>query len=296
MPRERLAYFATSAWKRVRGVDCACPNCQSHAFVRVDRKYLVTELRRCGNCRLMYRAPSDSPSENEEYYQEAYKSGFTTDLPDDAELEALVAQRFRTTDHSYATALKLLGDLGLETGASVFDYGCSWGYGAWQIRDAGYDVTAFEISRPRAEFARRKLNLKLLPEIPDPVAPGALAGRFDCFFTCHVVEHVPRPDSVVELARALLKPGGYFVAITPNGADAFRTKFPENWHRVWGKRHPNLIDPEYWRHALQAHPMLLATSPVAATAISEFLEGKAAVSANDIRLDGSELVCVARFG
>lgn len=292
MPSDKLAYFATSAWKRVRAIDCACPNCRSPLYARMDQKYLVTELRRCRACRLMYRSPSDSAAENDAYYQDAYRAGFATDLPDDTQLALLKAARFRTTEHSYAHILSLIECLELPRGSRVFDYGCSWGYGTWQFRDAGYDVSGYEISRPRADFARRKLELNLLERLPPLVDAGPLGGAVDCFFSSHVIEHVPRPDGVIELARALLRPGGYFFAITPNGSDQFRAKHPGKWHRLWGKHHPNFIDDGYWRHALKPRPLLLATLPVASELVASFTRGG---TYTDPILDGDELVCIARF-
>jgi 2-polyprenyl-3-methyl-5-hydroxy-6-metoxy-1,4-benzoquinol methylase len=291
--RQRIEYFADSLWKRLRGVDCACPNCGSTRFAIVDRKYIITELRRCEGCRLMYRAPSDDQTENEEFYQEKYSQGFTTELPDEAEIEELLAKNFATPKHSYSYAISLLKALGLGRGRRVFDYGCSWGYGSWQMRQSGMDVVAFEISRLRSEFARKRLGLNMVSQVPAPSNLGELAGSFDCFFSSHVVEHVPRPAAVIELAQALLKPGGYFLAITPNGSDLYRRAAPLNWHLAWGKVHPNMIDDEYWQHALAPRAMMLATSPVDHGLVRAFRDGANPCQA--VLLDGAELVCIARY-
>lgn len=93
-------------------------------------------------------------------------------------------------------------------------------------------MTAYEISRPRADYARAKLGVNVLASSPDSAAPGEFADAFDCFFSSHVVEHVPQPSAVIALAAALLKPGGYFVAITPNGSEDFQRTAPDAWHQV----------------------------------------------------------------
>lgn len=296
MQRERIAYFATSAWKRVLGIDCKCPNCASPTFVVIDRKYLVTELRRCRTCRLLYRAPSDSAAENDDYYQATYSSGFTTAMPSEAVLEREIASGFPSANHDYGYFISLLTALGVTAGKRLFDFGCSWGYGAWQFQRAGLDVTAYDVSRPRAAFAREKLGVDVLAEMPTPGTAGSLRGTFDCFFSSHVIEHVPQPKAVIDLAQSLLKPGGYFVAVTPNGSQAFRVSDPNGWHHIWGKRHPNLIDAEYWQYALGRRPTFFATSPVDPGDVVRFRQGDTSIASTESRLDRSELVCISKFG
>lgn len=293
MDLTKLDYFATSLAKRVTGSGCECPNCGSNKHVVVDRKYLVTELRRCTECRLLYRSPTDSVGDNRKFYQKAYISGFTTKLPSDDDLNRMKINRFSAADHNYGYFIAVLQSLGLGRGSRIFDFGCSWGYGSWQFADAGFDVLSFEISKPRAAFAREKLGLKVLDTLPDPAQPGELAGKFDCFFSSHVIEHVPQPASALKLARALLKPNGYFVALTPNGSAPFRSKNPDGWHHLWGKVHPNLIDDEFWHHTLAGTPMLLAASPVDRSNVARFHQGLSV--RDDGRLDGDELMCIARF-
>jgi 2-polyprenyl-3-methyl-5-hydroxy-6-metoxy-1,4-benzoquinol methylase len=226
-PVEKIRYFATALWKRLHDVDCACPNCGSARFTIQDKKYVVTELRRCEDCYLLHRVPSDSKTDNEEFYQDRYSQGFTTELPDDAELAQLVAAGFATPEHSYSYSISVLSALGLGPGCRLFDYGCSWGYGSWQMMQAGLDVVSFEISKSRADFAREKVGVNVLSGLPDPASLGELGGTFDCFFSSHVVEHVPQPSAVIQLAKAMLRPGGYFVAITPNGSEPFRRTRPD---------------------------------------------------------------------
>lgn len=288
----KLGYLSTLIRKRLNGLDCVCPNCGSPQFERKDRKYIVSELRRCQDCRLMYRSPSDTVNENRQFYQQKYREGFTTETPSVTEFEQHKSNGFASASHNYRYFISILTALGLRSGSRVFDFGCSWGYGSWQFQDYGFDVLSYEISRPRATFAQSKLGVKMLEELPDYKSPSELANSFDCFFSSHVIEHVPQPVNVINLAKALLKPGGYFVAITPNGSEIFRRARPKNWHRMWGKVHPCQIDDEYWRHALAGQSLLLASSPISLGAIRSFHEQQPGSTHS---LEGGELVCIARF-
>ena len=110
-----------------------CPNCHSRSSEVVDRKYLFTTLRRCPSCQLLHRIPRDSTGQGKTFYQAEYRQGFTTDMPEDEALQKLLVNKFRGGPRDYQPYLELLAKLGLNKGASLLEYGCSWGYGAWQL-------------------------------------------------------------------------------------------------------------------------------------------------------------------
>lgn len=267
-----------------------CPNCGGRASAVVDRKYLLTQLRRCGVCRLQYRVPTDRPGSNARYYEAEYDWGFTTTMPDEARLARLVRDDFAGSERDYAARIGLLRRFGLpESGRWLFDYGCSWGYGSYQLMRAGFDVTAFEIAPTRRRFARDKLGVNTVDDMDATVADPAHQGRYDCVFACHVVEHVPRPTRLFRHAWALLSPGGLFVSLTPNGAAACRRVHPR-WSQLWGEVHPAFIDDVFLDTQFAGVPRVLASHAV---------KGSADLPATGERrdlddLDGDELIFVAR--
>lgn len=289
---EKLAYLADIALKRAIGSAMACPNCGSKQSERLDHKFYIAELRRCHECRLLFRTPGDDLSQTSAFYQFAYSEGFTTAMPSDDALQMLLQTHFAGTEKDFTPRIDVLKALGLKPGARVFDFGCSWGYGSWQITQAGFDVTAFEISQPRAEFARRKLGVDVLSAMPkDKTSAGALGGAFDCFFSSHVIEHVPQPGTVFDFARTLLKPDGLFVAFTPNGSLQMRAANPRSWHSIWGKVHPCMIDNEFYWKALGRN-ILLDSTPIDHARLATFAQSKAL---GEDQLAGDELLCVARL-
>lgn len=215
---------------------------------------LVTVLRRCHECRLLFRAPTTTEVENEAFYQTDYRQGFDSDVPPTDQLQALVQSGFAGSPKDYSTYLKLLRVLGVHQGARILDYGCSWGYGTWQLQRAGFEVVGYEISRPRAAYAREQLHVDAYSrweEVPD--------GPYDVFFSAHVLEHVPSVARVVSLARQCLRRGGLWLAFTPNGSAPCREDRPRLWYRLWGRVHPNFLDDEFYVRQLE-NP-LLASSP-----------------------------------
>lgn len=252
---QNLAYLIRSAGKWMLGRGYDCPSCQSPLGETVDRKYWVTSLRRCQACGLLYRAPATSKAENARLYQRVYEEGTTTDLPDDGALRQMREENFRSLSTSYLPYLEVMDALGARPGQHVMDFGCSWGYGSHQLQQAGFSVEAFEISRHRSAYARERLGIRTvhLEEIP--------GGRFDVFFSAHVVEHVPSVEEMMRLGESALRPGGLFLGVTPNGSAAWRKRDPEGWHRSWGYVHPQLLDEEYLKRMSGRRPCVAASAP-----------------------------------
>ncbi len=215
---------------------------------------LVTMLVRCKKCKLLYRLPQDQQEFNAKFYQERYQSGFATTCPTESDLQTMLETGFSKTEKNLSQKLSLLNALGVCRNARLLDYGASWGYGVWQFNQAGFDTVGFEISRSRAQYARTMLDVRVEDDLNE------LHGPFDVFFSIHVLEHLPTPALAFDLARRLLRPGGLFVAYTPNGSDICRQANPRRYHESWGRLHPLYLDDAFYRSQLADHPKMFASS------------------------------------
>lgn len=81
---------------------------------------------------------------------------------------------------------------GMPADSRVLDFGANWGYGVWQLRQAGFSAIGYELSEPRAAYSTR-LGVEIFTDWSE------IQGRapFDVVFSSHVLEHTPDP------ARAL---------------------------------------------------------------------------------------------
>ena len=165
----------------------------------------------------------------------------------------------------------------------MFDHGCSWGYGSWQMAAEGFDVTAYEISRPRAEFAADRLGVRL-SEISQEAQHS-----YDFFFSSHVIEHVPNPSQLLRDGLRLLRQGGVFVAVAPNGSQEFRSSAGRTWSSLWGQVHPQLISCD-WILKATTSPCFISSLPMDLTAASKWREER--IVSGD--LTGWELVFAVR--
>lgn len=241
-----------------------CPNCGAVDSSVVSRKHVVSALKRCRECFLLFRTPTTDSAENAQYYQSAYEQGTTTELPDDDQLQRMTASRFAGTDLDRFDSIEIIRALGGRDSTKIFDYGCSWGYGAWQFQQAGFDVRAYEISMPRSQFAARKLGVQIME--PANVA----AESFDFVYSSHVIEHVPCPRAMLAEGLRMLRPGGFFVSLTPNGSMHFRKTDKRGWQQSWGEVHPQLICEKWIGSAAGSLPYFVSSVPVNLESLSRW--------------------------
>lgn len=242
--REKANYFLVSLAKSVSSWQSLCPHCKTDVKNGrvIDKKYLVTNLIECPNCKILVRTPTDTASASNEFYQSAYSQEYTTDCPPTEELAKLIQSNFGGSDRDYSRYIRFFRFLGVPDNARVLDFGCSWGYGLHQLTKAGYQAEGYEVSRPRANYGRDKMGLQIHSSFQD------LKGEYDVIFSSHVLEHLPDFDEINQLYRNNLRPSGRFVAVTPNGSDDFKTEDFVAYHQLWGKVHPVLLTDEFVKH------------------------------------------------
>lgn len=265
---QKLKYLKFCLQKQIDRCAFNCPSCGCSKSTLISRKYIVTQLRRCESCMLLFRTPTTTAQENKSFYQEEYRQGFTTDCPSDEVLSHLIKTAFRNSDKDYSSRIELLE---VATGGNqgrLFDFGCSWGYGSWQLKRHGFDVEAFEISSPRANYAREKLGVLVHSSLTD-IPPNS----FDICFSSHVLEHVPSVKETIDFGLSILRPGGLFIAFTPNGAASYRAKNRYSWEKSWSMVHPNLLDDEYYQFHFGSDKILLLSDPYAFSAVEKWHNG-----------------------
>lgn len=289
--KQKLSYLKNSIIKTIRYQGYECPSCGCRRSFSVDRKYWITSLRRCENCNLLYRAPTTSPGEFEDFYQREYSEGFTTDMPSELELSKLIESKFEGSHKDYSSFIDILKNIGYEAGDSLLDYGCSWGYGSWQLSNAGLNVVGYEVGLNRCTFARDKLGVDAYHDMDEL---RKYHPRFKFFFSSHVLEHIPHVKEVIDLARQLVVPGGYFLAFTPNGSMDYRVLNPKGWSSCWGFVHPLFIDSDFYTSTFSSDSYLIDSSSYDLDAINGWARGQESSQAV-VKTNGFELMIAVKF-
>lgn len=238
---DKAKYLGASVLKKLTGWKSKCPYCKTDVAGSrvVDSKFVFTALVECKNCNMLVRTPTDDVVESNSFYQEAYSQEYTTDCPPKEELDKLMAQNFEGTDRDYTRYINFFRFLNVPTGARVLDFGCSWGYGLYQFRAAGFNAEGFEVSLPRGRYGKEMMNLNISSSVK------SIQGKFDVIFSSHVLEHLPDFTEINHLYENNLADNGLFIAVTPNGSEAFLKADFNAYHQIWGKVHPVLVTDRF---------------------------------------------------
>jgi 2-polyprenyl-3-methyl-5-hydroxy-6-metoxy-1,4-benzoquinol methylase len=232
--KAKFRYVRRLLRHRWEGQPRVCPYCGPSSIVAlVRRKKLIAEILQCQTCHLWFRWPADSSAEHDEYYQEEFAGDSPqVVLPDSAELSSLMNKNFSGSALDINSKTQVLH--ALRPGGRVLDFGSSWGYGTYQLQRQGFDAVGFEISKPRAEYGREKMRLKIIDTIEELEAVPA--GSFDIVFSNHVVEHLPNITSIFPVITRVLKENGFVFHVLPNFMG--KTARSGYWVKWIGEDHP----------------------------------------------------------
>jgi 2-polyprenyl-3-methyl-5-hydroxy-6-metoxy-1,4-benzoquinol methylase len=169
--------------------DPACLVCGTRVF----RPHFEILLR-CAGCGFV-TARQDAPFDPKAIYDESYYHGASyLDYPGDAPLHR---KNFRR---------RLDSLLRRAPGGRLLEIGSAYGYFLELARER-FDVVGFEISEASAREARERLGLDVrtgdLLDAPD----SSLSPPFDAIVMWDVVEHLERPDLVLDRIARLSRPG-----------------------------------------------------------------------------------------
>ena len=164
----------------------------------------------------------------------------------------LAANKFVGSGKDFSWHIRILESLGMKPGMKMLEYGANWGYATWQFKNAGFDVDAYEISVPRAQYGN-KLDVFIETDI------SKITGQYDLIYSCHVLEHVPNPKDVLLWQMSRLRPGGLLVAHTPNGSLRYRQDHHAGFHRIWGQVHPVLLTDNFVSELFKGYPLYITS-------------------------------------
>lgn len=284
--KQKIKYLIDSVL--ASGQRYQCVYCKSEDCKEIDRKYFVTKLMECQNCHLYFRYPVDKKEENANFYQTEYQESdkITTDLPDTSLLQKMKNEGFTVGSKNANRYLELFARLfPEEKSLRIIDYGSSWGYTSYQFKQAGHQVQGYEISRSRASYGIKNLDVDICMD------EKTLRRENHIFFSSHVIEHHPDIASMIHLAESLLINGGYFIAFCPNGSLPFRLKNQEIFHRFWGKVHPNYLNADFYKYVFRNQPHYIASNPIIKNNIHPLQMRETAID----DLSGEELLIIAKF-
>jgi 2-polyprenyl-6-hydroxyphenyl methylase/3-demethylubiquinone-9 3-methyltransferase len=114
----------------------------------------------------------------------------------------------------------------LTPGARILDIAAAQGNFSITLAEMGYEVTWNDLRADLADYVRLKRERGEIHFAPGNAFELNFPSLFDAVLITEIIEHVAHPDDFLLKAAQLLKPGGYIVMTTPNGA-YFRNSLPK---------------------------------------------------------------------
>lgn len=182
-----------------------CPVCGS-ASVRPLWDLGSFSFQRCTGCGHVYQNPRPVAEHLSRRYDGEYR---------DYEVE---------NAGNFFNLMKLgLNDVGFSrieaslTGEKRFlDVGCATGSLVAHVRDRGWIAEGVEVCEEAAVYGREKRGVTIHTGTLESLALPD--NHVDVVHASHVIEHVPDPDRFAAEIYRILKPGGWFICVTPNTA------------------------------------------------------------------------------
>jgi len=102
-------------------------------------------------------------------------------------------------------------------GKITVDLGCGAGYGTYSLSKFTTDILGVDLSREAVAYADWSYGVPgLRYEVGDVTNLPYEAGSFEAAVSFEVIEHLERPEALVEEVRRLLREDGIFVTSTPD--------------------------------------------------------------------------------
>jgi SAM-dependent methyltransferase len=145
----------------------------------------------------------------------------------------------------------------------LLEIGCAYGYFLARAQRY-YDVLGVDVNAAAVEHARTRLGVEAwcgdVQTMELPTAP------FDVVANFAVIEHLARPDRLVERAAALLRPGGIFACVTPD----LSSRLARLRGRKWRMIHPPTHVSYFTRPALAALFERCGLTPVHSSSVGQY--------------------------
>lgn len=114
----------------------------------------------------------------------------------------------------------------LQPGVRVLDVAAGQGNFTLALAEKGYRVTWNDLRAELAGYVQRKHEAGEVSYAPGNVLELSFDELFDAVLMTEIIEHVAHPDDFLRRVSRLVRPGGYLIMTTPNGA-YFKNRLPK---------------------------------------------------------------------
>lgn len=177
-----------------------CPICGKQ-----NSNEISASFKRCADCGIIFNVNFKSLSYGRDYFIDEYREQYgRTYIEDYANIYELAQRRLDSI-------LKHFKD---RAGLSLLDLGCAAGFFLKAAKDRGIeDLLGIEISGFAADYCRKNFGIDVIESPFSDVSPGR---KFSIISSWFFLEHMPRPDHVIQKIYSMLGDGGVFACGIPS--------------------------------------------------------------------------------
>ena len=236
----------------------------------------------------MFRYPLDEFRDAQRYYQNRYREGTVTELPDTAALRALLDAGFAGSAQDFSKKIEIIRMFRKK--GVVFEYGCAWGYNAHQLQLAGFRAIGYEVSRALSEFGREELKIDIISESAALESLGIAC--VDIIVANHVLEHLWSLEGVFEFFRRIIREDGVLIIFVPNCGGRGAKEQGVRWGPMLGEKHTLSLARVFFERNLPDHgfEVRAVSSPYDVHAMKDLFDEPACSGGTE----GDELMIVGR--
>ncbi len=125
-------------------------------------------------------------------------------------------------------------------GGNFLEVGPAFGIFALQAKKHGFQVSAIEMDGQCCDFLNNIANIPTAHSA-DPERAMRNMPLQNGIALWHVIEHLPNPWALIDIAATKLDPGGYLFIATPNPESFQHELMGKNWPHIDAPRHLYLI-------------------------------------------------------
>jgi 2-polyprenyl-6-hydroxyphenyl methylase/3-demethylubiquinone-9 3-methyltransferase len=114
----------------------------------------------------------------------------------------------------------------LPKGARILDLAAAQGNFSLPLAEMGYRVVWNDMREELIDYVKMKYEHGDITYVPGNAFELGFPVPFDGIVITEIIEHVAHPDAFLRKVAQLVRPGGYIVMTTPNGA-YFRSNLPK---------------------------------------------------------------------
>lgn len=178
------------------------------------------QLLECNNCRLIFQKYIPDKEFSNELYDKI--------ISPEKSLQKKINSK--NLNFKYDNEIRLIKKIFNNKKIRILEFGAGWGFWASRAKEKGLDVDAFELSKNRIDFMKKK-GINVIEDLKKDI------NQYDFIYSDQTLEHITDPHQIFKEFLPNLKKGGFVLLNYPTSF-LFKYQLTENYIPNKDAAHP----------------------------------------------------------